>query len=136
MVLGTPHETWHGSDTTWRGGRDEMQSDGLRKGRNGDTGYDARDMAWRVKWADPTLRREREGARVREREKERTRARGDARARKERERERKREHARVGDARTRKERERKRGDTRVRKERERKNERREHSREGAREARE
>ena len=37
----------------WRGGRDEMRSDGLRKGRNGDTGYAARDMARRVKWADP-----------------------------------------------------------------------------------
>ena len=117
MSLGTPRETWHGSDATWRGGHDEMRSDGLRKGRNGDTGYAARDMARRVKWADPALRREREGERVREREKERTRARGHARARRERE----REHARVGDA-------------RARKERERKNESREHSREGAREA--
>jgi hypothetical protein len=61
-------------------------------------------MARRVKWADPALRREREGARVREREKERTRARGDAHAR--RERERKKEHARVGDARAREARER------------------------------
>ena len=103
----------------WHGGRDEMRSDCLRKGRNGDTGYAARDMARRVKWADPALRREREGARVREREKERTRARGDARARRERERE--GEHARVEDACT-------------RRERERKNESREHSREGAREA--
>ena len=46
-------ERWHWVDATWRGGRDEMRSDGLRKGRNGDTGYAARDMARRVKWADP-----------------------------------------------------------------------------------
>ena len=84
VALGTPRETWHGRDATWRCGHDEMRSDCLRKGRNGGTGYAARDMARQVKWADPALRRERE-----------------------RERERKREHARVGDARTRKERERK-----------------------------
>ncbi len=75
MGLGTPRETWHGSDSTWRGGRDEMRSDGLRKGRNGGTGYSTRDMARQVKWADPALRREREGARVRERERENERER-------------------------------------------------------------
>ena len=72
----------------WRGGRDEMRRDGLRKGRNGDTGFAARDVARRVKWADPALRREREGARVRERERKREHARGETRVREERERER------------------------------------------------
>ena len=64
----------------WRGGRDEMRRDGLRKGRNGDTGFAARDMARRVKWADPALRREREGAREAG-EGERTRVREHARER-------------------------------------------------------
>ena len=48
--------------------------DGLRKGRNDGTGYAERDMARQAKWADPALRREREGARVGK--KERARARG------------------------------------------------------------
>ena len=91
-------ERWHWVDATWRGGRDEMRSDGLWKGRSGGTGYAARDMARQVKWADPALRRERErereNTREREREKrerereERTLARGSERSENENERER------------------------------------------------
>jgi len=120
MSLGTPRETWHGSDATWRGGHDEMRSDDLLKGRNGGTGYAARDMARQVKWADPALRREREGSRVRERrererEKERTRATG-RRACEKGEREKEREERTLARGSERSERER--GDTRARKERE------------------
>ena len=62
----------------WRDGHDEMRRDGLRKGRNDDTGFATRDMARRVKWADPALRRERE--------RERTLARGSERSESENER--------------------------------------------------
>ena len=93
-------ERWHWVDATWRGGRDEMRSDGLWKGRSGGTGYAARDMTRQVKWAGPALRqerereRERENTREREREKrerereERTLARGSERSENENERER------------------------------------------------
>ena len=107
-----------GSDATWRGGRDEMRSDCLWKGRIGGTGYAARGMARQVKWADPALRRERE----RERERERRSY------KKEREREREKERTRVSGRRTCEK-----GEREKERVSESENERREHSREEARE---
>ena len=92
-------ERWHWVDATCRSGRDEMRSDGLCKGRRGGTGYAARDMARQVKWADPALRREREGAKERERERENTRE-WETRAQERRERERARKREREREERT------------------------------------